>query len=97
MTDTPETPRIPATPHADRSIWLRGLRMLLMVFAFQITASLLGLVAVVQFVLTLVSDAPNPRLADFGQALGRYLRQIADFVSFGTEATPFPFSDWPGR
>lgn len=94
MTDIPETT---VAPRAERSIWLRGLLMLVMALAFQITASLLGLVAVVQFVLKLMSEAPNPRLADFGQALGRYLRQIADFVSFGTEETPFPFSDWPGR
>jgi Domain of unknown function (DUF4389) len=94
MTDIPETT---VAPRADRNIWVRGLLTLVMAFAFQITASLLGLVAVVQFVLALVSDAPNPRLGDFGQALGRYLRQIADFVSFGTEDTPFPFSDWPGR
>jgi hypothetical protein len=30
-----------------------------------------------------------------GQSLGRYLRQIVDFVSFATEEVPFPFSDWP--
>jgi Domain of unknown function (DUF4389) len=94
MSENPETTVV---PHAGRSIWVRGLLTVVMAFAFQLTASLLGLVAVVQFVLMLVSDAPNPRLADFGQALGRYLRQIADFVSFGTEEAPFPFSDWPGR
>ena len=94
MTDIPEST---VAPRPERSVWVRGLLTLVMALAFQITASLLALVAVVQFVLTLVSDAPNPRLADFGQALGRYLRQIADFVSFGTETTPFPFSDWPGR
>jgi hypothetical protein len=26
---------------------------------------------------------------------GRYLGQIAAFVSFSTETLPFPFSDWP--
>jgi len=46
-------------------------------------------------VLVLVSDAPNARLCTFGQGLGRYLRQIADFVTFATEEAPFPFSDWP--
>jgi hypothetical protein len=78
-----------------RSIWLRGLLMILMAMAFHLTTMLLGLLAVVQFVLSLVSDAPNLRLCVFGQSLGRYLRQIADFVSFATEEAPFPFSDWP--
>ena len=80
---------------AQRSIWMRGLMMILMAMAFQLAATLLGLIAVVQFVLALVSSAPNPRLSEFGRALGRYLRQIADFVSFGDDDAPFPFRDWP--
>ena len=87
MTDTAETTK--------RSIWLRGLLMMVMAMAFQLTATLLGLIAVVQFVLTLASDGPNRRLSAFGHSLGLYLRQIADFVSFATEDVPFPFSDWP--
>ena len=90
MTDTPET-----TAQDKRSIWLRGLMMIVMAMAFQLSATLLGLLAVVQFVLALASDAPNARLSAFGQNLGTYLRQIANFVSFTTEEVPFPFSDWP--
>ena len=52
MTDTS------ATTHDKRSIWLRGLLMLLMAIAFQISATLLTLGAIVQFVLALVSDTP---------------------------------------
>lgn len=89
MTD-PQTPTLPK-----RKLWLRGLLMILMAMAFYLTTMLLGALAVVQFVLALVSDAPNARLCAFGQGLGRYLRQIADFVSFATEEAPFPFSDWP--
>jgi len=36
-----------------------------------------------------------PRLKAFGKSAGRYLGQIAAFVSFDTEEAPFPFSDWP--
>jgi hypothetical protein len=80
-----------------RNIWMRGLLMVLMAMAFHLTATLLGLIALVQFVVSLVHDAPNPRLGDFGQALGRYLRQIANFLSFAEEEAPFPFSDWPAE
>jgi len=92
MADTPS-----ASPAAanQRNIWMRGLMMIVMALAFQLAASLLGLIAVVQFVLALVSDAPNERLSHFGKGLGRYLRHIADFVTFGSEDVPFPFSDWP--
>ena len=50
-----------------RSIWLRSLLMILMAMAFHLATMLLGLLAVVQFVLSLVSDAPNARLCAFGQ------------------------------
>jgi hypothetical protein len=84
-----------AAPAPRRSLWLRALLMILMAMAFYVTTLLLGLLAAVQFVLALVSDAPNARLRAFGQSLGQYLRLIANFVSFATEDVPFPFSDWP--
>jgi len=84
-----------ATINGKRNIWLRGLVMILMAIAFHFSTTLLALVAIVQFVLALASDARNARLIVFGQSLGLYLSQIADFVSFGTEEVPFPFSAWP--
>jgi hypothetical protein len=86
---------VPATVPAKRNIWLRGLLMILMAIAFHIAGMLLAVGAVIQFVLALVSEGPNARLIGFGQSLGRYLGQVADFVSFATEEVPFPFSAWP--
>ena len=86
--------RRPRDHQRKRSIWLRGLLMMLMAMAFQISGTLLALGAIVQFVLAL-SDTPNARLITFGQSLGLYLSQIASFVSFATEEAPFPFSAWP--
>ena len=84
-----------ATTVGKRSVWLRGLLMILMAIAFQISGTLLAIGAIVQFVLALLSDAPNARLIAFGRSLGLYLSQIADFVSFATEEVPFPFNAWP--
>jgi hypothetical protein len=85
--------------HADtpdkRSIWLRGLLMILMAMAFQVSGTLLALGAVNQFVLALLNNAPNVRLINFCHSLGLYLGQISDFVSFATEEVPFPFNAWP--
>ena len=89
MTDTS------ATTNGKRSIWLRGVLMILMAIAFQISGTLLALGAIVQFVLALLSDTPNAQLVAFGRSLGLYLSQIASFVSFATEEVPFPFSAWP--
>ncbi|MHB1201469.1 MAG: DUF4389 domain-containing protein [Polaromonas sp.] len=78
-----------------RKLWLRALLMLLMGVAFQLATWLLVAVALLQLGFAIFTDASNPRLQGFGRSVGRYLAQIAAFVSFATEALPFPFSDWP--
>lgn len=78
-----------------RNIWLRGLLMILMCLAYQLAGTVLFFVAILQFIFTLANDAANPRLAGFGQSLGRFQSQIANFVSFSSEVVPFPFTDWP--
>ena len=80
---------------AKRNIWLRGLLMILMGLAYQLTGTVLFFMAIIQFVFALVSDAPNPRLAMFGRSVGRFQSQIANFVSFASEDLPLPFTDWP--
>ena len=78
-----------------RKLWVRLLLMILMTAAFQLAASVLMFVAVVQLVLAFATDAPNARLQYLGRSLGRYLAQIADYESFGSEQLPFPFGPWP--
>ena len=78
-----------------RNLGIRALLMLLMMAAFQLAAWVLVCVALLQLVLSVATDSGNDRLRGLGGALGRYLGQIANFVSFGTEDLPFPFSDWP--
>lgn len=85
----------PADTTNKSNILVRGLFMFLMGVAFHLTGTLLFMVAVIQFVFALVTEAHNPRLAAFGRSLGIYARQNADFLSFVTEEKPFPFSDWP--
>lgn len=85
---------INATP-APRKLWVRVLLMVLLSCAFQLAASVLLVVAVLQVILALASDSSNTRLHALGHSLGLYLAQIADFVSFASEVAPFPFSDWP--
>ncbi len=88
-----DTARLPGAQ--PRNLWLRALQMLLMCVAFQLAAWVLVVIAVLQLVLAAATGRSNERLGSLGAGLGRYLRQIADFASFGTEAVPFPFSDWP--
>ncbi len=82
-------------PGSKRNIWMRGLYMLLMALAFHVCVTVLGIVTIIQFVMALLSDAPNNRLVSFGRSMGNYLRQIVYFLTFATEDIPFPFSEWP--
>jgi len=77
------------------NVWARGFFMLLMVFAFQVSAILMFAVTVMQFVMMLLNGTANARLISFDRSLGLYFQQIVNFMSFVTEETPFPFSDWP--
>lgn len=79
----------------NHNVWVRGLFMLLLGFAFQVCGTVLCIVTIVQFVLVLVNHTPNVRLIAFGRSMGSYLRQIVKFQTFATEEIPFPFSEWP--
>lgn len=85
----------PVTTTHGRKLWIRGLFMVLMAMVYQLSCTLLFIVAVMQFVFALFSGAPNARLLAFGRSLGRYVQQIVRFLVFDTEDMPFPFSDWP--
>ncbi|CAH1091688.1 DUF4389 domain-containing protein [Candidatus Nitrotoga sp. 1052] len=83
------------TTESKRNIWVRGLYMLLMVLAYQLSGTLMFIVAIFQFLVTLINDTPNTRLLSFGRNLGRYFQQIVYFLTFASEEVPFPFNDWP--
>jgi hypothetical protein len=78
-----------------RNMLIRALFMLLMGIAFQVSGTVLCIVTVIQFILTLLNDTPNIRLVSFGRSMGNYLRKIVNFLTFATEEMPFPFSEWP--
>ncbi len=78
-----------------RKLPMRALLMLLMCLAFQLAAWVLIAIALLQLAFAAFTDEANPRLQSLGRSVGRYLGQIAAFVSFSTETLPFPFSDWP--
>ena len=85
----------PVTTTSRRSIWVRGLFMVLMAMIYQLSGTLLFIVAILQFLFVLVGGMRNVRLLSFGRSLGRYVQHIVRFLSFDTEEMPFPFSDWP--
>ena len=78
-----------------KSIWLRGLFMLLFAVLYGVAEMVLAVVAIFQFGAALITGSPNDNVTRFGNSLGQYIFQITQFVTFNTEVKPFPFSSWP--
>lgn len=70
--------------------------MLLFAFLYSLGEMVLAAVAVLQFGWFLFTGAPNPRLLAFGADLARWFYQIFLYLTFNSEARPFPFAPWPG-
>ena len=77
--------------------WLRIVFIVLFLLLVQLIGWVLLAVVVVQFVLVLFSGEKNKQLASFGGRLGTYLKQIVSYMSFASDAKPFPFSDFPAE
>ena len=75
-------------------IWMRGLMMLILAFLFWLAETVLGVVAVVQFLWMLFTKEKNALLMDFGTDLGEWLAAVARFQSGATEDKPFPWAKW---
>ncbi|MFO6421710.1 DUF4389 domain-containing protein [Hylemonella sp. W303a] len=91
----PDQDHAAAVQGKKRRLIPRVIYMVLMGLALHLAVTLLFAVALVQLLLSIASDESNERLRRFGRGLGRYLRQIADFLSFAREDVPFPFNEWP--
>lgn len=76
--------------------WIRLLLMGLMyVILFSLVQLIVTATLLVQWVLVLLSGAPNARLQQFTKGLNMYAYQILEFINFNSEIRPFPLSDWP--
>lgn len=80
---------------ASRSMWTRGLYMLVYLLAVSVAGTVLSAVVLVQFGVALVTGHRNDALADFGGELSRYVYDLMLFLTFNSERRPFPFHDEP--
>lgn len=77
-----------------KGIWMRGLMMLILAFMFGLAQTVLGVLAVVQFLWMLFKREKNALLMDFGIDLGEWLAAVARFQCGATEEKPFPWAKW---
>ncbi len=87
----------PTARNLNKEIWMRGLFMLLFLFAFGIAQSLLFLLALAQFVWLLITKQQNHHLSRFGASLSIWFSDTVRFLSCETDQKPFPWTSWPNR
>jgi hypothetical protein len=75
--------------------WKRGLFMVVFSIISGAAKLIVTLVAVFQFVTLLFKGQTNQVVIPLGQNLSTYLYQITLFLTFKTDAMPFPFLPFP--
>lgn len=81
--------------YEDRSVWLRGLYMLIFIFLLGIAKFVAFIVIFFQFLTVLFTAKTNEKLVTLGQSLSTYQYQIMMFLTYNNEYHPFPFGEWP--
>jgi hypothetical protein len=87
----------PVTPSGSPDLGIRIVYMLLFAVVFWLLCWILAAATLVQLIVRILNARPNPELVRFGGALGRYARQVIEFLTFVTELTPYPFAAWPAE
>ena len=77
------------------STWKRGGYILLFSIFYQMAAALLFLIITFQFVHKLITGDTNSQLRQLSRSIGSYIYQVLQFMSFNSNYTPYPFSEWP--
>lgn len=78
-----------------RSVWKRGLAMLLFTIAFALAETVLAILTLIQFVWLLVNSEPNRFIHDFGKSLSQWIADVVQFQTCVSDRKPFPWKDWP--
>ncbi len=81
--------------YKDRSVWMRGLYMLIFMIFLGVAKFVTYAVVLFQFLTVLFTAEPNRRLVGFGQSLSTYQYQVMIFLTYNSEEHPFPMGEWP--
>jgi Domain of unknown function (DUF4389) len=75
--------------------WFRLLYMLVFGLLSVVARMVIWVVAILQFLLVLVTGTGNDNLRDLGRGTSKWVYQTFLFLTFNSDDKPFPFSDWP--
>jgi len=76
--------------------WIRLIFMILFAIVNYLLQFVIWIIALVQFVLTLITGKPNQNLLSLGEGLSKFSLHILRYLMFVTDEKPYPFSEWPG-
>jgi len=76
------------------STWKRIGFILVFAVIAGVVRTLIWVVVILQIAAALFTGNTNQHILGFGQKLAAYLYHILLFMTFNTDALPFPFSDW---
>ena len=80
---------------ANPDTWIRLLYMILFVIMLAVARMVIWVVAILQFVLVLITGIDNVNLRNLGQGVSKWSLQAFLFMTFNDDEKPFPFADWP--
>ncbi|SHG87415.1 DUF4389 domain-containing protein [Cognatishimia maritima] len=80
-------------PETVDPIFLRLVYMLLIAFMISMAQTVLGVAAVLQFIVMLINKQPNERLADFGTDLGIWVAKAARYQTAASNVKPWPWTE----
>ncbi|MCW8930972.1 MAG: DUF4389 domain-containing protein [Gammaproteobacteria bacterium] len=86
-----------AKNYKDKSVWLRGLYMLIFLFLLGVAKFVAFVVIVFQFLNVLFTTEKNQKLLKFGESLSVYHYQVIMFLTYNSEEQPFPMGEWPEK
>ncbi len=84
-------------PYKDKSVWLRGLYMLIFLFFLGVAKFVAFVVIIFQFLNVVITSKTNKQLLMFGKSLSIYHYQVMMFLTYNSEVQPFPMGEWPER
>ncbi|WP_084862697.1 DUF4389 domain-containing protein [Salibaculum halophilum] len=85
--------RAPAGPISE-NLFTRLVYMIIIGVMLSFAGTIIGILALIQFVLTLVNNKdPNERVADFGTTMGMWVAKAARYQAFASEEKPWPWTE----
>ena len=79
-------------PKADMT---RVLYTILYLIIGRFISMVLFVIAVSQFIYSLLIGEPNKKLLSFTDAMSEYGKQLILYIGFNSDARPWPVDDWP--